>query len=162
MNRTVTRSMLVAIAGMVIFSIVLSPKGADADVANYGAVLLDPFNPVPEIQFRPEGCGDACGRRLAHRHRSCDDSCQAASDAPSTVVNEVPCIDHCHISEHWERDWSNGGRTGQEWYDSGYRERDSENGQLPESWKKRAADYDDDDVAAPVAPAASTPAASAH
>lgn len=81
----------------------LLPGTASAGVATSGAVLLDPFDPVPEIQFHHfggyggcnsgcggyegagydrcgKGCGynrcdDGCYRRRHHHYRHCDDVC---------------------------------------------------------------------------------------
>ncbi len=73
----------------------LLPTGAAAGVATAGAVLLDPFDPVPAIQFQHFGgygcyegcgggynrCGDGCGgyrHRVHYRRDDCDDGCYRA------------------------------------------------------------------------------------
>ena len=56
--------------GLVCALAVLSPPAVRAQVAVDDTVLLDPFDPVPEIQFRhfgDNGCYESCGYR-----RDCD------------------------------------------------------------------------------------------
>jgi hypothetical protein len=92
------RSALLAGLAM-LFGAVALP--ASAGVATAGAVLLDPYDPVPEIQFHHfggygcnegceysggyDGCADGCGRGChdgcrrhyyrRYRHADCDDTC---------------------------------------------------------------------------------------
>jgi hypothetical protein len=85
------------LGALALLAALLAPGGASAGVATSGAVLLDPFDPVPEIQFRHYGgygcnyecgggynrCDDGCGYRRHHarcrdacyRHVRCDDAC---------------------------------------------------------------------------------------
>jgi hypothetical protein len=179
----------IAAGAALVLAALLMPTAANAGVATYGAVLLDPFNPVPEIQFRHNGCYDGCERRR-HRHhyrpyyRDCDDGgCaqearydqsppdgypqpgydQTGGPVPpgGGTLEHEPCIDRCHVSEHWERNWRNGDRIGQEWYDKGYRERDTSGGHRPKNWDQRdfSRDGDDDDAAAAAAPPPPAPPA---
>ena len=83
------------LAGLLL-ALTLLPCAASAGVATAGAVLLDPYDPVPEIQFRhfggygyggcDVGCGgydyDACGGGCyRHRHHTrCGDGCGRRDD----------------------------------------------------------------------------------
>lgn len=96
---------------------------ASAGVATSGAVLLDPFDPVPEIQFRHYGgygcvygcgvsygcdsgcynpCRDGC-RRHVRRH-DCDDGCtrRARNDCDDRC-----CADRCDRHDDCDRDCGN-------------------------------------------------------
>ncbi len=64
--------------------------GVRADPAVDNAVQLDPFDPVPEIQFRHYG-GNPCYEHC-ERHRDCDDGCRAR------------CDDHCGNNDCRNRD----------------------------------------------------------
>jgi hypothetical protein len=101
----------------------LAPTGASAGVATSGAVLLDPFDPVPEIQFRHYGgydcnyecgggrCDDGCGYHH-RRHRGCDDGCYRHTDCDRDCGRRDHCDgdcdhhDHCrdHCGDHDGRD----------------------------------------------------------
>ena len=78
-------------------------SGVRADPAVDNAVQLDPFDPVPEIQFRHYGdnpCYDHC-----ERYRDCDEGCRAR------------CKDHCGNNDcrdrdHCDRDCRDGERCG--------------------------------------------------
>ncbi len=65
------RFTLAGLMSAVIFTLVLlGAPPAQAQVAAQDSVLLDPFDPVPEIQFRHfggNGCWDDCGG-----YRDCD------------------------------------------------------------------------------------------
>ena len=95
---TLARSTLLGAIGLALAAIAAP---ATAGVATTGAVLLDPFDPVPEIQFHHfggygcgyecggyRGCDDVCGGgyggygcydgcRRHYRHRYCDDDCRS-------------------------------------------------------------------------------------
>ncbi|HJW39899.1 MAG TPA: hypothetical protein VJ476_01575 [Rhizomicrobium sp.] len=141
------RSTILAALGMT-FLALASP--AQAGVATSGAVLLDPFDPVPEIQFRHfggygcaygcGGCYDSCGGgchegcyRHYRRHADCDDACgrHVRDDCDRGCDRDghdgrdaPPCTSaHCYNAEHYERRWRDGDRVGQEWLDRGTRER---------------------------------------
>lgn len=69
------RSTILAALGVAFFALA-SP--AQAGVATSGAVLLDPFDPVPEIQFQHfggYGCGYGCGGCYDSCGGGCYDSC---------------------------------------------------------------------------------------
>lgn len=56
----------------------MTAPGARAQVAAQDSVLLDPFDPVPEIQFRHfggVGCWDDCGYRDCDGCGRCNDGC---------------------------------------------------------------------------------------
>jgi hypothetical protein len=82
--RLAKKAGLAAVLGLVL-ALFAVPGAATAGVATAGAVLLDPFDPVPEIQFQhfggygcSYGCGgyDRCGGGCGyHRHHGCDDGC---------------------------------------------------------------------------------------
>jgi len=79
---TLARSTLLGAIGLALAAIAAP---ATAGVATTGAVLLDPFDPVPEIQFHHfggYGCGYDCGG-----YRGCDDVCGGGSRG---------CYDGCH------------------------------------------------------------------
>ncbi|MBS0469568.1 MAG: hypothetical protein JSR60_00755 [Proteobacteria bacterium] len=121
------------------------PGSASAGVATAGAVLLDPFDPVPEISFRHyggyaygyggchvgcgyTGCDDGCYRpRYHHRHyRRCDDDCDRDydRDRDDRPPPAPPCTSaRCYDAEHYERRWRDGDRVGVEWFDRGHKER---------------------------------------
>jgi hypothetical protein len=96
-----------------LFALTLWSGEARAGVATSGAVLLDPFDPVPEIQFRHYGgygygygcdygcggeeCYDGCYRRR-HWNARCYDDCGRTSR----------CGDRC--DRHWRCDNDCGGR----------------------------------------------------
>jgi hypothetical protein len=93
----------------ILLAMLLAPGAASAGVATAGAVLLDPYDPVPEIQFRHYGgygyggcdigCGgydyDSCGSCYRHRHHyyRCDDGCRRHDD----------CRDRCREGYDGER-----------------------------------------------------------
>jgi hypothetical protein len=63
-----------------LLALALAPAGAKAGVATAGAVLLDPFDPVPAIQFHHYGgygCNEGCGGcdYGCYRHNRCGDGC---------------------------------------------------------------------------------------
>jgi hypothetical protein len=111
---TILRSLLPAAVGLAFAAVFALP--AQAGVATAGAVLLDPFDPVPEIQFHhfggygcSDGCGsacdygcgarydggchDGCGRHYYHRRsHDCDDGCRR------TVRDD--CNDDCRRHGH--------------------------------------------------------------
>lgn len=218
--RIAKRSGLLAALGL-LFAVLVLPGPAAAGVATAGAVLLDPFDPVPEIQFRHFGgygcdtgcggyercdegcggrCGDSCGRChqgcVRHsrcgdgcrprnpcedncgRHDRCDGDCERADRGDNCDTDcdhggapppdaRPPCEGRCNVTEHWQRDWRNGGHFGQEWYDRGYRERDSSDGHRPHNWHRSdhdSEDNDDDDSSTPAATPATpaTPDKPAH
>lgn len=92
-------------------------QGANAGVATSNAVLLDPFDPVPEIQFRHYGgygshgdwdCRGPCGRRHAEcgggcEHRSrCADDCER--DCRGDCDRRSDCDEDCRRHMHCEGD----------------------------------------------------------
>jgi len=165
---------LLAALGFV-FALLAAP--AQAGVATSGAVLLDPFDPVPEIQFhhfggygcsygcggcedscgyaRYDGCNDGCRRHYRHR-ASCDDDCNRGCrdrcergcdhDCDHAADDHTCASSHCYDAQHYERRWRDGDRVGQEWEDSGRRERVLQDDGHGNSWYGRS-DYDwhDDD-----------------
>ncbi|HEY0107375.1 MAG TPA: hypothetical protein VGB91_14945, partial [Rhizomicrobium sp.] len=109
-------SILPAILVLVLAAIAW-PGGAQAGVATSGAVLLDPFDPVPEIQFHHfggygcsygcgigyRGCDEGCGGyggchegcRRHYRHHDCDDDCgRHAHDCDRDCEREASNCDH--------------------------------------------------------------------
>ena len=117
--RMAKRSGLIALGFL--FAAFVLPGAAMAGVATSGAVLLDPFDPVPEIQFQHFGgygcdtgcggydrCDDGCGghRRHAcedncggHRRHGCDDDCTAARHP-----RHDDCDDGCETARHPRHD----------------------------------------------------------
>jgi hypothetical protein len=101
-----------------LLALALMPGGAKAGVATSGAVLLDPFDPVPEIQFRHYGgygCSYGCGGcdyecggyrdrcdRGCYRHSRCGDGCSRHSDCDNGCYRRTNCDDTCR--SHCDRD----------------------------------------------------------
>jgi hypothetical protein len=97
-----TRLGLAAAFGLLIG---LAAMPAEAGVATSGAVLLDPFDPVPEIQFHHfggygcvQGCGgcDDCGWYAGYRS-GCYDSCRPHYRHRARCDDDCDrgCRDHC-------------------------------------------------------------------
>ncbi len=97
MSKLLTRIASPVLGALGLAAALLLPQAAAAGVATAGAVLLDPFDPVPAIQFHHfggygcyEGCGgggyynrcdDGCGgyrHRVRYRRDECDDGCYRA------------------------------------------------------------------------------------
>ncbi|MEI9992767.1 MAG: hypothetical protein WDM86_22380 [Rhizomicrobium sp.] len=111
---TLARAALLGALGLVVAAIGLP---AQAGVATMGAVLLDPFDPVPEIQFHHfggygcdygcgggyRGCGEVCGRscydgcrRHYYRHTGCGDGCRRyVRDDCDRDCGRRDCRDDC-------------------------------------------------------------------
>jgi hypothetical protein len=189
--RKTLMAMAVAAAGLA-----LGPA-AQAGVAIDNAVVLDPFDPVPPIQFQhwyggerhfhhrygcdgcrervADNCEDGCGR--GYRHDGCDRDCDGSyrRDRCDRGCDRVeyrcqgdcrqrdgaapePCVQNCYDAERWEHRWRNGDRIGQEWYDSGSRERQRASDRGDRQWYGKDddndwRDTDDDDSSAPPPPA---------
>jgi hypothetical protein len=81
---------VVATLGFLGFMFALSPNGARAGVASDDTVLLDPFDPVPEIQFRHfggNGCFWACAQHCWHACRSGGARIRRFDrDAPNAII----------------------------------------------------------------------------
>jgi hypothetical protein len=104
------RSTILAALGIT-FLALASP--AQAGVATSGAVLLDPFDPVPEIQFRHfggygcaygcGGCYDSCGGGCYDRCGGCHDGCYRR------YRRHADCGDECgrHGRDDCDRDCDN-------------------------------------------------------
>jgi hypothetical protein len=78
------------LAALTVLLLALSPVRADAGVATYGAVLLDPYDITPGIGFDHDryGCNDGCGgcdRGCGRHHGGCNDGC-----------HRPRCADGCH------------------------------------------------------------------
>ena len=86
----------------------LLPANASAGVATAGAVLLYPFDPVPEIQFQHFGgygcsyecggggydrCGDGCGD-----HRRCHEGCYHRTRCGDGCERRERCDDGCRAN----------------------------------------------------------------
>jgi hypothetical protein len=123
------RSLIPAALGAVLALFAAAP--ASAGVATAGAVLLDPFDPVPEIQFHhfggygcSYGCGSVCDsgcgarydggcydgcRRHYRRHRDCEDGCRR-------YVRD-DCDHDCRGHDHEGRDGDRDGHDRRDGYD---------------------------------------------
>ena len=177
MKRFLLRGRLASLASApvilgLIFAAAMLVTGARAGVATSGAVLLDPFDPVPEIQFRHfggyggwgcnSGCGggyceDSCSRRShcehdCDRHSDCNDGCRRHSDCDRCgndvrdAENAAPCTQgNCYDAEHYERRWRDGDRVGTEWFDRGRKEKLVQGGGRPRDWDGRDGDWHDED-----------------
>ena len=117
--RLAKRTGLAAALGLLL-AVFAGTGTAMAGVATAGAVLLDPFDPVPEIQFQHfggygcsygcgghyDGCGDGCGY---HRHHGCGDGCgyhRARCDDDDCGRHarcDQDCDHHDHCRDHCGR-----------------------------------------------------------
>jgi len=131
--------------------------GAKAGVATSGAVLLDPFDPVPEIQFRHfGGYGDWGGGYGSDRYRHCkgddcargahcdrEDGCRDGDPREAELAN---CDQkNCYYAEHYERRWHNGDQVGTEWMDRGRREKTVTGTGRPRDWDSHDNNWHDED-----------------
>ncbi len=118
--RFARRSGLLAALG-VLLAVFLVPGPALAGVATAGAVLLDPFDPVPEIQFEHFGgygcaygcggyqrCDEGCGYRRCHdrcvRHTRCDEDCRGRDRCDGDCHRADRCDSDCDHHDHCDRD----------------------------------------------------------
>ena len=162
-------------AALAFAAVAVLPHAASAGVATSGAVLLDPYDPVPEIQFHHfggygcvSGCGayyagydrcDPCHRRYHRRHdydrdHDCRDDCDRGDDDRDArqeheAVENTCTSAHCYDAEHYERRWRDGDRIGQEWEDRGHREKVLPDGGGPGNFYGREYDWHDDDAGPP-------------
>ena len=112
-----TRHFATGLAAAFAILLTLVAQPASAGVATSGAVLLDPYDPVPEIQFHHFGgygciegcgysdCGGYCGRTASYdgcddgcrprhrRHWRCDDDCGRSSCRDNCGHDD--CRDRC-------------------------------------------------------------------
>jgi hypothetical protein len=82
-------------SGLVCALVLLNAPVARAQTAAEDSVLLDPFDPVPEIQFRHfggDGCWEGCGTRECGGCERCHDGC------------ERHCYSGCYARPHCYRD----------------------------------------------------------
>ncbi len=108
---TLARSTLLGALGIVLASLAAP---AQAGVATTGAVLLDPFDPVPEIQFHHfggygcgYGCGQACDYGCEGGYRGCGDVCGGGcSDGCRHHYRRHDCDDGCrrNVRDDCDRD----------------------------------------------------------
>ena len=160
--------------------VVAAPLRAQAGVAIDNAVMLDPYDPVPPIQFhhwyggedgwhhhhdrhwvsyRCQGdCRDGCEDRCEHgcdrdcgRHDACDRDCggcdrgcerRDSSCDRDCAPPPMPCGSSCYDAVRWEHRWRAGDRMGQEWYDSGKRERERSGAEHGHRWYGHENDSD--------------------
>lgn len=118
------RFALLGLAGLVL-ALLLPAAPASAGVATAGAVLLDPYDPVPEIQFRHyggydyDGCGYGCGgyydgcgscyrpvrcHRGCYRHVRCEDGCVRRARCDDDCDRQARCDDRCGDDDRDGRD----------------------------------------------------------
>jgi hypothetical protein len=106
------RFTLAGLISVVIFALtMLSAPAAHAQVAAQDSVLLDPFDPVPEIQFRHfggNGCWDDCGG-----YRDCDGCGGCREGCGRRCYNSCythrRCYEDCYGRVHCERGCHPGG-----------------------------------------------------
>ena len=89
------------LVGLVCALVVLAGPPARAQVAVDDTILLDPFDPVPEIQFRhfgDNGCYEGCGYHRycggCERTRCWRDGC-GRLHCRSNCRHEIGCREHC-------------------------------------------------------------------
>jgi hypothetical protein len=105
------RSTLSGLMSAVIFALMLlSAPAAHAQVAAQDSVLLDPFDPVPEIQFRHfggNGCWDDCGTRDCDGCGGCRERCGCHSSCARRCYSGCSvrrrCYEDCYGRAHCER-----------------------------------------------------------
>lgn len=120
-----------------LFAVLLGAMPASAGIAMDNAVVLDPYDPVPPIQFRhwyagydcDYGCGHHCRRSCdRHRYYGCRDDCYRRHDRCRDDYCErtayprikLPCTTgDCYESTRYEHRFRDGDTVHDEWLDRG-------------------------------------------
>lgn len=133
----------IAIAAL--FAVLLGAAPVSAGIAMDDTVVLDPYDPVPPVQFRhwyagydcDYGCGHCWHSCYRHRYDGCHDGCYdrchdgcyrrdgyrhdcdgCGRDGYPRI--DLPCTtDDCYESTRWEHRFRDGDQVHDEWLDRG-------------------------------------------
>jgi len=108
-------SFLALMSSLACALMLLSAPAARAQVAAQDSVALDPFDPVPEIQFRHlggNGCWDDCGTRDCDGCVRCHEGCERRCHSNCYVHRRCSddcwirdrCVHECYVRHHCDRD----------------------------------------------------------